>query len=63
MLASRVEQLRHAVRSRRFWIYVVVTIAGIGVGVGIALAGSGGGKKPSAPAIEGAAYFSGTIAQ
>jgi hypothetical protein len=50
MLAARVEQLRHAVHSRRFWLYVVVTFAGIGVGVAIALASRGTGKKPSSNA-------------
>lgn len=64
MLASQLGRLKLAIRSRRFWMYVVVTIAGIGVGVGIALAGGRGSKKPSSPATESAAYFiSGTMAQ
>jgi len=50
MLASLVDRLRVALRSRRFWLYVVVTIAAIAVGVGIALASGGGdSKKSSSP--------------
>lgn len=65
MFASPVPRLKAAVRTRRFWLYVVVTLAGIGVGVGIALAGSGGGSKskPSSPDLHVASYFTGTIAQ
>ena len=63
MLASLVDRLRVALRSRRFWLYVVVTIAAIAVGVGIALASGGGDSKKPSSAAESTIYFSGMMAQ